>query len=147
MAGVAATLEDVRRALGIVAFAGAGMAGCAQDEGAAFDTNALIDSLRASGATVDRRGSVSQPFFSVTGTALSVNGETVQAFEYRDERRAAAESRTVSADGGTIGTTAVSWVGPPHFHRRERVIALYVGDTAAIQNALSVVMGPQFAGR
>jgi len=90
---------------------------------------------------------VEQPFFSVAGRFLAVNGEDVQVFEYADAEAARAEAATVSPDGGTIGTAKPFWAAPPHFYRRDRVIVLYTGDAGRVRTPLEAVMGPQFAGR
>ena len=111
------------------------------------DYVSLIDNLRAAGATVEPVGEVRQPFFSVPGQAITVNGEQVQVFEYPDAGSAAAAAARISPDGGTIGTTMVTWVGPPHFYRAGKVIVLYVGDSRAVISVLERVLGPQFAGR
>jgi hypothetical protein len=111
------------------------------------DYVSLIDNLRAAGATVEPVGEVTQPFFFVPGQVIAVNGERVQVFEYSDAATAAAAAARISPDGGTIGTTMVTWVGPPHFYRAGRVIVLYVGDSRAVISLLESVLGPQFAGR
>ena len=111
------------------------------------DYVSLIDNLRAAGATVEPAGEVSQPFFSVPGYVIAVNGEQVQVFEYQDEAAADAEAATVSPDGSTVGRTAVSWVAPPHFFKNGRVIVLYVGSNPATLDLLQRALGPQFAGR
>ena len=46
------------------------------------DVQNLMRSLRAAGLAVKRGGQVSQPFFFVRGSILTVNGEQVQVFEY-----------------------------------------------------------------
>ncbi len=112
----------------------------------AFDLSVLIQGLRDQGATVESTGSIAQPFFSVTGRILRVNGEDVQAFEYATEAEARAEAARVSPDGFTIGTTMVSWVATPHFFLTGSVIALYVGDNQAVLGPLQAVMGARFAG-
>ena len=112
----------------------------------AFDLSALIQGLRDQGATVESIGSIAQPFFSVTGQVLRVNGEDVQAFEYATETDAPAEAASVSPNGFTIGTTMVSWVATPHFYLMGSVIAIYVGDNQAVLGPLRAVMGAQFAG-
>jgi membrane-associated protease RseP (regulator of RpoE activity) len=117
------------------------------DRDSSFDLTDLVQELRKQGATVTVGSGVSQAFFSVQGTVLSVNGQDVQAFEYASAAAAEAEAKTVSSDGGTIGTVSVSWVATPHFYRRERVIALYVGDNAGVKTDLERVLGSQFAGR
>ena len=107
----------------------------------------LITALRQAGTTVATGDEVSQPFFSVKGRIIRVNGEDVQVFVYRDESSAQRQASLVSANGGTVGTTSVSWMGPPHFYRKDLLIALYVGDTASVKAALQTVLGPQFAGQ
>ena len=92
-------------------------------------------------------GEVSQPFFSDEGQAIIVNGEQVQVFEYADESAVEADASKVSPDGGTVGTTMITWVATPHFFRSGRVMVLYVGDDTSTLKVLETVLGPQFAGR
>jgi hypothetical protein len=110
-----------------------------------FDRSTLIQGLRNQGASVEVAGSVSQPFFSVGGQILGVDGEDVQTFEYASEEDARAEAARVSPDGSTIGTTIVAWVAMPYFFRVGRVLALYVGDNQAALAPLEAVMGAPFA--
>lgn len=112
-----------------------------------LDFNGLADSLRAGGATVSTGGTVQQPFFAVPGRILVVNGEDVQVFEYANASAAQADATRVSPDGGSIGTSLITWIAPPHFFHRDRLIALYVGSNASVLSALSSALGPQFAGR
>ena len=110
------------------------------------DYVSLIDNLRAAGATVEPAGEVEQAFLSPLGYVITVNGVEVQTFEYPNDAAAEAEAATVAPDGGSIGTTMVTWVETPHFFRQGRVIALYVGEDAGITALLESVLGPQFAG-
>ncbi len=110
------------------------------------DYVSLIDQLRAHGATVDPAGDVSQPFFSVSGHIITVNGEHVQVYEYATDDAANAEAARISPDGGTIGNTIVDWVAPPHFYKAGKIIVLYVGNTAHVLQPLFAVLGSQFAG-
>ena len=114
--------------------------------GRAKDLKGLVSRLRAGGARVGRAGRVSQPFFSVMGRALTVNGEQVQVFEYASARAAEREAGLVGPTGSPVGTSMVSWVAPPHFYRSGRLIVLYVGGDAGLIKALRDVLGPQFAG-
>jgi hypothetical protein len=114
---------------------------------ASFNYRALVDALRQSAAVVETSETVDQAFFRVSGRLIRVEGEDVQVFEYRDGATAQADAQQVSADGGQIGTMSILWVAPPHFHRRDRVIALYVGSNERVLAALRTAVGPQFAGR
>ena len=107
----------------------------------------LIAALRTSGATVSAGGPIEQPFFSVPGRVVVVDGADVQVFEYRTVAAMEADAARIAPDGGSVGTTIVAWVEPPHFFRRDRVLVLYVGTRASVLSALSAALGPQFAGR
>ena len=116
-------------------------------EGAVTDYASLLDSLRAAGATVESAGEVTQPFFSVKGKLLKVNGGDVQVFEYQDSTAADNEASLVSPDGSSIGTSMVGWVAPPHFYQAGKLIVLYIGENEAVIELLESVLGSQFAGR
>ena len=90
---------------------------------------------------------VKQPFFSVRGTILLVEGERVQVMEYRDAAAIEAAAAHIAPDGSSTGTTMVSWVALPHFFRTVTTIVLYVGENSKVIDALTSVLGPQFAGR
>ncbi len=111
------------------------------------DTVSLIDNLRAKDATVYPEGEIEQPFFSVTGISIQVNGGSVQVFEYSSAEDAEADASLVSLDGSSIGTSMPLWVDDPHFYYIERIIVLYVGNDPAIEELLESVLGTQFAGR
>jgi len=111
------------------------------------NTVSLIDNLRANDATVYPEGEIEQPFFSVTGVSIQVNGASVQVFEYNSAEDAVADASLVSLDGSSIGTSMPFWVDDPHFYYIERIIVLYVGDDPAIEELLESVLGSQFAGR
>lgn len=52
--------------------------------GPVTDYASLVENLRAAGATVEPVGSIIQPFLSVKGNTISVNGENIQVFEYAE---------------------------------------------------------------
>ncbi len=111
------------------------------------DYVSLIDNLRAAGAMVRPMGEVSQPFFSVTGYKITLNGGEVQVFEYKDAAAADADAAQVSPDLKVVGNTMVEWVGPPHLYKKGRLLALYEGESSAVVTVLESVLGPQFAGQ
>ena len=106
----------------------------------------FVDALRAAGASVEPVEPITQPFFTPEGYILKVNGADVQDFEYESEEAMESEASQVAPDGGSIGTSMVSWMDTPHFYKAGRIIVLYVGNDAAVLDLLEQVLGPQFAG-
>ncbi len=113
----------------------------------AMDYAMLIERLRAGGASVEPAGEVDQPFFSVAGNAIRLDGEYVQVFQYPTPAAAETEARRVSRDGSAIGTVKPHWIGTPHFYRQGRLLVLYLGDEKRVIQALEDVLGRQFAGQ
>lgn len=71
----------------------------------------------------------------------------MQIFEYETAEAMEADAAQVALDGGSIGTSMVTWVATPHFYKAGRILVLYVGDDQAILDLLESAIGPQFAGR
>jgi hypothetical protein len=117
-------------------------------QGTKFDLADFVLALRNEDAVVTLGGSApSQSYFSVQGAILKVDGQNVTAFEYLTGATAGAEAQTISSDGNTVGSKPVNWGGTPHFYRRDRIIALYVGSKLETLDLLNRVLGPQIAGR
>jgi hypothetical protein len=120
----------------------------ASAEEAGIDSyDALVDTLAGLGFAIEPAGRVRQPFFSVEGWVVGVDGHEVEVFEYATEEEAVAQAALVSPDGGSVGPTMVHWITPPRFHRRGRLLVIFLGDDPAIDEALGSVLGPPFAGR
>jgi hypothetical protein len=111
------------------------------------DQASLIAAIEATGATVETGEPISQPFFSVEGNIIKVNGADVQVFEYENTEEMELESSQIAPDGSSNATTMITWVDTPHFYRAGRIIVLYVGSDQTILSLLENVLGPQFAGR
>ena len=107
----------------------------------------LIAALETAAATVETAEPVSQAFFGPEGNIIKVNGADVQVFEYESAEAMESEASQVAPDGGSIGTTMVTWVDTPHFYKAGRVIVLYVGSDETVLVLLEQVLGHQFAGR
>lgn len=111
------------------------------------DYASLVAHLRSSDLRVEEAGTVEQPFFGVPGRVLRVNGDDVQVFEYPSAQAAESDAAKVNPGGGSIGTTMVTWIAPPHFFRKGRLLVIYLGDQRQVHDVLQGVFGPQFAGR
>ncbi len=103
--------------------------------------------LQAAGLEVERKGSVRQPFFTVPAKVLAIGADEIEVFEFASAQDSEKAAATVSADGGTIGTSAMHWMAPPHFHRRSRTILIHLGSTAEVRSAIERIAGAAFAGR
>ena len=94
---------------------------------------------------------VSEGIFSVEGKVLEVYGERVLVMDYGDAAALEAEAAGISPTGSSVAThgqaSMILWDAPPHFFRTETAIVLYVGDSPKVIEALTSVLGPQFAGR
>jgi hypothetical protein len=105
----------------------------------------LVDALRTGGAIVDPAGEIEQPFFSVGGQLITLDGGDVQVFEYTDADAAAADAALISPDGSSVGLSMINWMAKPHFYAMDRIIVLYVGDDDAVVEALNGVLGQPVA--
>lgn len=111
------------------------------------DLNTLMAALQAAGLTVETGESVTQPFFTVPGQTIKINGQDVQVFAYDTAQAMEAEASKIAPDASTIGTNMPSWMSDPHFYKLGNMLVLYVGQDQKILDILSGVLGQQFAGR
>ena len=118
-----------------------------EEPGSVEDKAGLVTALQDAGAAVETGEPISQAFFTPEGSILKVNGADVQVFEYESIEAMQEEASQVAPDGGSIGTSMVSWMDTPHFYQAGRIIVLYVGSDETILDLLEKVLGPQFAGR
>jgi hypothetical protein len=111
------------------------------------DLNSLMAALQAAGVTVESGGTVNQPFFSVPGQSIKVNGQDVQVYAFDTAQAMEAAAAQVAPDASSIGTTMPTWTSDPHFFKAGQLLVLYVGQDQKIIDILSGAFGPQFAGR
>ena len=111
------------------------------------DQSSLLAALEAAGAKVEIGDSITQEFFSPEGHTVKVNGADLQVFEYENAEAMEKEASQVAPDGGSIGTSMLTWIDTPHFYNTGRIIVLYLGNDQALLDLLNKVIGPQFAGQ
>ena len=117
-----------------------------RDDESRSDTEVLIADLSSAGVKVTPMGDIAQPFFAVKGQVLKVDNEEIQVFEYATEQAAEEDALQVAPDGCSIGPHMVNWIATPHFFRRDKLIVLYVGDSIAVLDKLTKILGSKFAG-
>ena len=110
------------------------------------DQASLVAALEAGGAVVEVGEPISQPFFSVEGSIIKVNGADVQVFEFENADEMELASSQIAPDGGSDATTMITWIDTPHFYKSGRIVALYIGSDEAVLSLLEKALGAQFAG-
>ena len=111
------------------------------------DEASLQKVLQEAGATVETGDSIAQEFFTPEGHTVKVNGADLQVFEYKNAQAMEKEASQVAPDGGSVGTSMMTWIDTPHFYKVGRIIVLYLGNDKSLLDLLNKVMGPQFAGQ
>lgn len=111
----------------------------------------LLDHLRTSGATVVTTGDSVQLPLSGTEQSIRVNGEEVQIYMYDTAEAANADAAGISQDGQTIKEDKIILRlnladAPPHFFKKDLLIAFYSGSTSAVITLLESALGPEIAG-
>jgi len=114
---------------------------------AQVSTEGLVSQLRSAGLAVQVQSDVSQPFFAVPAHPMTVGDDELQVFEFPSPAAAEQAAASVSANGGTIGTSAVHWIAPPHFYRKDRTLVIHLGNRTDVRSALERMLGPAFADR
>lgn len=110
------------------------------------DQASLVAALKAAGATIETGDPISQPFFSVEGNIIKVNGADVQVFEYESSESMELESSQIAPEGSSNATTMITWIDTPHFYRAGKIIVLYIGSDRTVLDLLEGALGPQYAG-
>jgi len=108
------------------------------------DSDSLVEALRAAGATVEPAGVLEDPVFQTEAQMITVNGQSIQVFEFENEEAAEVAAGTVSQAGTLIGEMIVEWRDAPHFYRAGSVIVIYAGNNEATLSALESVLGEPF---
>lgn len=107
----------------------------------------VVSALRAEGIEIRQVQMLDQPFFPVPAHVYTAAGEDLQLYEFPSAAEAERAASQVDPQGSTISNTKVSWMAPPHFFRKGRVLAIHLGTSAPTLAAIQRVMGKPFAGR
>ncbi len=111
-----------------------------------FGYDDFIEKLYSSGAAIEITDQITQPYLSIQGKVVMVNGKEVKVFEYPDAATLEAEASTISSDAGYMGATRVSWNDKPNFYKKGRMLVIYLGSDAEIMRILEGILGKMFAG-
>jgi hypothetical protein len=125
------------------------LAGCGGGNGPTAE--GFVPGLEAQGVKPAAAQSEPPGVLEVPSTAYEVPGGTLHVFTFPDEQSAKAGAARVQPDGYTVQTTmginqAVDWAAPPHWYRQGKEVAVYLGKSQQVLDALEQAAGPQFAG-
>jgi len=116
-------------------------------------TSALVSALRDQGAVASLGETIPNalPCVSVSARVVRVNSGSANVFEYASAAAADRDAAKISTDGSSVSgdgcASQVSWIGPPHFYKRDRLMVVYAGIAADVLGPLETVLGKPFAGR
>jgi hypothetical protein len=106
----------------------------------------LVARIRSAGVVVTEAGGFSTDPLSGRGVLLCLGNEPVRVYEFTSAaKRAAVASRIKPDDPSNLGTVIVEWAGRPRFWQGDRVLVLYLDESAATEALLTSVLGPPFA--
>jgi hypothetical protein len=106
----------------------------------------LVDDLVARGAAATLGSNFLAEPLPGEGVLVCVGTEAVQVYVLRDHEAARAAAESIDRDDPSkIGTSIIDWAGRPRFWLRDRILVLYVGDSAATDAALRTLLGQPFA--
>ncbi len=105
----------------------------------------LIEDFEKKGLKVEITQSIEQPFFTVQGILLSLNGENIQVFQYPDEESREKDSHLISSDGSVIGNNQIEWITPPYIWASGDLIVIYPGTDESVIDAINDTFGEPIA--
>ncbi len=108
------------------------------------DVIRLLDGLRQRGLTLGNPEESRAAFiYPVPGVAYRLSGGWLHIHPFPNVAAAIQHVRQLPAQ---LTPTLAEWVAPPHFYRCESAIVLYLGNNAAVMQALGELCGAEFAG-
>jgi hypothetical protein len=115
------------------------------------DADALERALRDAGVALEARGEQPFAWFEQPARVFEIGKDALFIHVYPDADAAARDAERVGADGLTIARkdTApikVVWTGQPHLYLSGPLLVVYVGTDPKMMHALTLDLGPQFAG-
>jgi hypothetical protein len=108
--------------------------------------NQLVGRLNMQGYEITEAGKIQQPFIPVEGQVINVGNEAVQVYTFEKKEDADRFVAAVSNDASMVEAINVTWSGEPHFYKAGKTVAIYIGENFWIQDAITFVLGRQFAG-
>ena len=114
------------------------------DDRSALNTaDELSDLFQDVDITASRGDEAFQPFFGVSGEAMTVFGERVEVYVFDSLEDAENAASGIKPDGSIIDANGavmmIKWVATPHFYVRDDSIMLYVGENDEVVEFLDEI--------
>ncbi|MSP12939.1 MAG: hypothetical protein EXR62_08275 [Chloroflexi bacterium] len=107
---------------------------------------ALEAQWQRKGVQVEPAAEVVQPFFTVKGRVVRLDGKEVQLFVFPSNAEASKDATKIFTQGAQTVHDLKLQYGIPHFYRKGRVIVLYIGEDERTMQILDGALGRQFLG-
>lgn len=126
------------------------LAGCGGGSGTKSGKGFLAG-LQSQGVKVTHPRPEPPGILEVPSTAYRLPGGTMHIFTFSDGPTAREAAKRVVPDGYTVRNSmginqAVGWASTPHWYRHDRALAVYIGRSSQVTDALTAIAGKQFAG-
>ena len=127
------------------------LAGCGGGSETGPMVEGLVPRLQSQGIKVKSPGPEPPGVLEVPSTVYKVPGGVLHVFAFPDAQAAKEGAARVQPDGYMIRNTmginqSVDWAAPPHWYREGKEVAVYLGTSSEVRDALEQAAGPQFAG-
>jgi hypothetical protein len=127
------------------------LAGCGGGGGGGTSNEGFLAGLKSQGINVTSPEPEPPGILEVSSTAYRVPGGSLHVFTFPDGQAAKTAAARVEPDGYMVQNTmginqSVDWSAPPHWYRSGRGVAVYLGSSSEVTDALTEIAGPQFAG-
>jgi hypothetical protein len=111
----------------------------------------FLAGLRSNGVETSSPMPLPPGILDVSSTQYNVPGGVLHIFTFSTPAEAKAAAARVRPDGYMVRNLAginqaVDWAAPPHWFRKGRGVAVYIGRSSDVIDALTKTAGAQFAG-
>lgn len=109
----------------------------------------LVSEIKSKGYEVEVMNA-SKDFLSGTRKRILTNNEAIDVYLYRSSFTMERDAKGITPNGfgydGLLKALRVSWVGEPHFYKKDNIIVQYIGSNKRVIYDLRDILGEQFAG-
>jgi len=102
--------------------------------------------LEKAGYKIKATEQENEGFLSGDLTIINIDGDSIGAYEYKNNEEVEKEAETIGSDGSKIGDKIYEFKSKPHFYKNGNIIVSYFGDNKETIKKIEDLIGQQFAG-